>query len=287
MREKSEERNIYPKVCVVIPAKNSSKYIRKTIFSLKQQTIQPVRIIVVDDGSSDNTAEIARSLGADVIRLPDIGIYAVGTPHLALVINKGLKECLRCRPDFILIAGSDDVFPPYYIEKLYEKFKQNRKLAIASGYVIGEPWNKSAPRGGGRMIKVSALKRIGLYPYNYGWETYLLFKARMLGYDVCAYKIAFLSQRSSVRNPIKYYFIGKGMRALGYTILYTIGRVLLLVFRGKSRHAILMLKGYLSKVKVYDDVKDYVKYLQCKKMLSIGKMMHSIERITRTIITLG
>jgi len=269
--------NDSPRVCVVIPAKNSSKYIGKTIASLKLQTIQPVKIVVVDDGSSDNTAEVAKKLGAEVIRLPDIGVYATGTPHLAYVINKGIRRCLSCNPDFILIAGSDDVFPPKYIEELYEKFKQNRKLAIASGYVIGEPWNEEAPRGGGRMIKVDVLRRLGLYPYNYGWETYLVFKARMYGYDVRTYNIGFISQRPSSRNPFKCYFIGKGMRALGYTVLYALGRAFLLLFKGKYRCALFMLKGYLSRVKQYDDIKDYVRYLQYKKLLSIKPMLTTLR----------
>jgi glycosyltransferase involved in cell wall biosynthesis len=58
-----------PKIVIVIPAKNSEKYISKTIRSLKNQTIKPEQIIVVDDGSNDNTYKISVKNGAQVIQL--------------------------------------------------------------------------------------------------------------------------------------------------------------------------------------------------------------------------
>jgi len=94
----------------------------------------------------------------------------------------------------------------------------------------------------------------------------------MYGYDVRTYNISFISQRPSSRNPLKYYFIGKSMKALGYTVLYALGRVLFLLFRGKYKCALYMLKGYLSRVKQYDDIKDYVRYLQYKRLLQMRRI---------------
>jgi len=62
-----------PKVCVVIPAKNSDKFLRATLESLKRQSLTPQLIVVVDDGSKDETSEVAEKSGAKVIKLPDIG----------------------------------------------------------------------------------------------------------------------------------------------------------------------------------------------------------------------
>ncbi|MFU8827331.1 MAG: glycosyltransferase family 2 protein [Brevefilum sp.] len=54
-------------VCVVIPAFNEARFIGSVVLGLKRR---PVEILVVDDGSSDDTAEIARAAGAEVLRLP-------------------------------------------------------------------------------------------------------------------------------------------------------------------------------------------------------------------------
>lgn len=61
----------YPTISVIIPARNEAKRIPSLLTSLLIQTIPILEILVVDDGSSDNTAEIAQKLGAHVIPCPD------------------------------------------------------------------------------------------------------------------------------------------------------------------------------------------------------------------------
>jgi len=80
---------------VIIPAFNASETLAEAIDSLRQQSNPPVSIIVVDDGSTDNTAEVARSFGKSVtlIRQHNQGVGAatntgmkqVGTPLMAFL----------------------------------------------------------------------------------------------------------------------------------------------------------------------------------------------------------
>jgi glycosyltransferase involved in cell wall biosynthesis len=63
-------------ISVVIPAYNSSSMLRATIQSVHSQTLGVAEIIVVDDGSTDDTSEIASGMGATVIRQPNSGISA-------------------------------------------------------------------------------------------------------------------------------------------------------------------------------------------------------------------
>lgn len=56
-----------PVVCVVIPARNEEETLPATLKMLKAQTLRPRAIIVVDDGSTDKTAEIARKMNCTVV----------------------------------------------------------------------------------------------------------------------------------------------------------------------------------------------------------------------------
>lgn len=53
-----------PGISVIIPAFNAEPYLGEALESIRAQTLQPLEIIVVDNGSTDTTAEIARDRGA-------------------------------------------------------------------------------------------------------------------------------------------------------------------------------------------------------------------------------
>lgn len=62
-----------PRISVVIPAYNAGAYLRTTLESVFAQSMQPEEIIVVNDGSTDDTVAIARSFGATVVSLKNGG----------------------------------------------------------------------------------------------------------------------------------------------------------------------------------------------------------------------
>lgn len=63
----SDSRSQIPPISIIIPARNEEKSLPHLLKSLTQQTMRPLEIIVVDDESSDKTAEIAEAFGATVI----------------------------------------------------------------------------------------------------------------------------------------------------------------------------------------------------------------------------
>lgn len=62
------------KISVIIPARNEEKYIESCIRSVKSQDFNDYEIIVVDNGSTDKTSEIAKKLGANVVFEPQVGL---------------------------------------------------------------------------------------------------------------------------------------------------------------------------------------------------------------------
>ncbi|MGI9565895.1 MAG: glycosyltransferase [Nitrosopumilus sp.] len=83
------------KIIVIIPVRNESKLLGPTLDALKKQTLVLHRIIVINDGSTDDTSSIAKKFNVEVVDLKDRGFRATGKPVLANVINKGLEKILE------------------------------------------------------------------------------------------------------------------------------------------------------------------------------------------------
>ncbi len=92
-------------VSVVIPAYNSQEFIGEAICSVLAQTLRVSEIIVVDDGSSDRTAELAEQSGAFVIRQDHGGI--------SVARNAGIRAA---KHEWIAFLDADDTWEPQKIE---------------------------------------------------------------------------------------------------------------------------------------------------------------------------
>lgn len=93
-------------VSVIIPCYNQARWLAQAITSVRRQTRQPREIIVVDDGSTDNTSAVANNLGVLLIKQPHAGISAAR--------NAGIEIALG---DYILPLDADDLLHPKFIER--------------------------------------------------------------------------------------------------------------------------------------------------------------------------
>jgi glycosyltransferase involved in cell wall biosynthesis len=94
------------KISVVIPAYNAARFLPLCLPSVFAQTYKPEEVIVVDDGSTDNTAEVAAELGARVIRRENGGISAAR--------NTGIQNA-SC--EWIALLDADDSWAPEKLER--------------------------------------------------------------------------------------------------------------------------------------------------------------------------
>ncbi len=110
-----------PTVSVVIPAYNSSRYLRQAIRSVLDQTHRVLEVIVVDDGSSDNSATLASRFGTPVrvLRREHAGIGASR--------NSGFAAA---RGEFIALLDADDLWEPQKLERQLEMFAADPALDI-------------------------------------------------------------------------------------------------------------------------------------------------------------
>lgn len=91
-----------PALSVIIPCRNGTNYLAEAVTSVREQALDiPFEIIVVDDGSTDATAELARSLGCAVVSIPHSGLSAAR--------NTGIGHA---RGEYILFLDHDDRLRP-------------------------------------------------------------------------------------------------------------------------------------------------------------------------------
>src|SRR3954452_7995590 len=91
--------------CLISPARNEAKYIKKTLDSVLAQTVLPKRWIIIDDGSTDSTSRILAEYAAkhDLIEVhtrPDRGRRALGG-GVVEVFNSGLELLTGGLTDFV------------------------------------------------------------------------------------------------------------------------------------------------------------------------------------------
>lgn len=97
-----------PLVSILTPAYNHGHYIEQTIRSVLNQTYQDWEWVILDDGSTDNTADIIKKYKDSRIRY--FSQEHAGVPQLIKTFNKALSTC---NGDLIAMLDSDDYWPDY------------------------------------------------------------------------------------------------------------------------------------------------------------------------------
>jgi glycosyltransferase involved in cell wall biosynthesis len=138
-------------ISVVIPAFNASAFIAESIGSACRQTHSDLDIVVVDDGSTDDTARIVQELAA---RDPRIRLIEAGHRGVSAARNRGIAEA---RSDLIATLDADDLWHPRKIERQYDLLRRSDPdVAVvycwaagidAQGRVVLPVWNASRAEG--------------------------------------------------------------------------------------------------------------------------------------------
>lgn len=114
-----------PRLGVVIPCYNHGRYITRAIRSVLDQTRAVDRLIVIDDGSRDDSVEVIRSLGE-----PRVELHVQENQNAFNTINRGVAMAATdC--DFIAILNSDDHYAPDRFEKLLPVLENDHGAMVA------------------------------------------------------------------------------------------------------------------------------------------------------------
>jgi glycosyltransferase involved in cell wall biosynthesis len=115
-----------PKISVIIPVYNGAKFLPEAIANVEAQAHPSLEIIVVDDGSTDDTATVAQTLG-DRIRY-----IHQSNQGPAAARNRGLAIA---RGTFVAFLDVDDQWPAEKLDHQLAAFAANPQLEIVNGYV--------------------------------------------------------------------------------------------------------------------------------------------------------
>lgn len=120
-------RNPAHDLTVIIPAYNEAASVADTVRSVLAQTTPPARVVVVDDCSTDETAELARRAGAEVVRTPRNTGSKAGAQNLALE---------HVDTSYTMAIDADTTLAPDALERLLAPLEADHAVVAACGFVV-------------------------------------------------------------------------------------------------------------------------------------------------------
>ncbi|WP_461029052.1 glycosyltransferase, partial [Streptomyces sparsus] len=115
-------------VTVLVPAYNEAKCITNTVRSLVESD-HPVEVLVIDDGSSDGTAQIVEDLG-----LPGVRVLSQANAGKPAALNNGIANASH---EIVVMMDGDTVFEPSTVRELVQPFGDARVGAVAGNAKVG------------------------------------------------------------------------------------------------------------------------------------------------------
>ncbi len=106
-------------VSVIIPSYNYGAYLEDAIVSVLQQTVKAQEIIVINDGSEDNTVSVAQKFPVKLIN----------NPHQGVVLARNCGIC-QAQGEFILPLDADDKLHPQFLEKTLPIIQSSPNIGV-------------------------------------------------------------------------------------------------------------------------------------------------------------
>lgn len=185
------------KYYVVIPAHNEEAFLADTLNSLLRQSLQPQKVVVVNDNSTDGTEAIITeftTLSPIFVKLSTTSseLHMPGSKVIN-AFNKGL-DVLDNAYDFIVKLDADIILPDNYFERIAYAFTGNPKVGIAGGFIyekdsagnwkLNHPMNKDHVRGAFKAYSKVCFKAIGGLKIAMGWDTVDELLAQYHGFEI-------------------------------------------------------------------------------------------------------
>ncbi|MBV8205938.1 MAG: glycosyltransferase family 2 protein [Acidobacteria bacterium] len=229
---------------LITAAFNEEQHLEETICSVVQQMVRPAVWVIVSDGSTDRTDEIAMQYAARhgfirCVRRQRDGHRGFASKVFAL--RAGFDALTPPAAPFIGHVDADLVFPPSYFGDLLRKFHANARLGVAGGWYVENIGREYRPAcgssgnsvpGGLQMFRRECFNAIGpLLPIEFGGEDwYAEIRARQCGWQVESFpelRVRHLRARGKKDGRLRYcYREGLAEYAMGSHPLFGLAKVI-------------------------------------------------------------
>ncbi len=112
-----------PSVSIIVPVYNGASTIRETLNSVLQQSVEDLELIVVDDGSTDNTLEVAASFDD-----PRLSVFSYPNAGVSTTRNRGVTHASA---DYVSFLDADDLWTPDKLARQLDALESSQKAAVA------------------------------------------------------------------------------------------------------------------------------------------------------------
>nr|WP_314897494.1 glycosyltransferase family 2 protein [uncultured Flavobacterium sp.] len=221
---------------IVIPAHNEEAFIALTLQSLISQTVLPKKVVVVNDNSTDKTAEIVTAFGKEnpFITLVNKTSSAIHLPGSKVIqaFHKGF-ETLDEDYDVIVKLDADLILPNNYFETILNIFEKDATIGMAGGFAYIEKngeWilenltDKDHIRGAFKAYRKACFQQIDNLKPAMGWDTVDELLSKFYGWKVvtdASLIVKHLKPTGANYNKTARYKQGEAFYTLGYGFLIT------------------------------------------------------------------
>lgn len=193
-----------PLVSVIIPVYNGGAFVADAIESVKSQNYRPLEIIVVDDGSTDNTADMVKMSGDDV------KYFRQKNQGPAAAKNAGLKMATA---KFIAFLDADDIWVENKLIRQEELLRNHTKSDAVTGYTHKMPMSQNPAHimenqgafllsPGATLFRKSVFEKVGVFDESLksGEDIDWFLRAREAGIHIMIHQQLVLLYRTHGRN---------------------------------------------------------------------------------------
>lgn len=251
------------KFLIITPAKNEAEYIEGLIRSMILQEIQPVRWVIVDDGSTDGMSDVVAPYAEkyDWIHLEkrdSSSEQRSGGSKVVRTFYHGYELAKHLDHDVVMKLDADLTLPADYLVSLAAEFQADKELGLCGGYCVipkGELWEREESashhvRGALKAYRKDCYEEIGGIKETWNWDGLDNMMIMHLGWKVKTIEKAVKHHRptSAAYDPVKHaYRSGVEAYRTGNDLGLTMIRSL---FKIKSkpylRNSMEYMKGFLA-----------------------------------------
>jgi len=186
--------------CIVSPCRDEAKFVTRTLETVAAQAVLPVRWVIVDDGSTDQTPELLRDFARDrpwihVMRREDRGARKVG-PGVVDAFYVGYEAVRSMDWEYVCKLDMDLELPPSYFATLMSHMEADPRLGSVSGEayfrregsgeLVSEGISREMSVGASKFCRRRCFEQIGGFVRQVMWDGIDCHRARMLGWRVAS-----------------------------------------------------------------------------------------------------